>query len=264
MSVFDVYVKKVAGYVEEVRARGRQVREFDSPAAVSELVEGLPVQVGPGASSGIILRGDTFVELGNPDAGSCAFLLWTDNPSLIRDGKITLIGPDIQETPGASLPFGQVLMVGGKDLGKEEHSALEGSQYISDQVEGYMIKSTPERMWSRVGKDAAAKGFDFHTLGKALMTIFKSDVPKVQAMEVIFVTSSKEDVQRLDDIAQQVRKIDKDIVRETWLARGYDVLECTLGWDCDSCADKPVCDEIREVITVRKKKARNTPKLAKS
>lgn len=264
MSVFDVYVKKVAGYVEEVRARGRQVREFDSPAAVSELVEGLPVRVGPRASSGIILRGDTFVELGNPDAGSCAFLLWTDNPSLIRDGKITLIGPDIQETPGASLPFGQILMVGGKELGKEEHSALEGSQYISDQVEGYMIKSTPERMWSRVGKDAAAKGFDFCTLGKALMTIFKSDVPKVQAMEVIFVTSSKEDVQRLDDIAQQVRKIDKDIVRETWLARGYDVLECTLGWDCDSCADKPVCDEIREVITVRKKKARKTPKVAKS
>ena len=264
MSVFDAYVKKVAGYVEEVRRKGGQFREFDSPAAVSELVEGLPVRVGPGASPGIILRGDTFVELGNPDAGSCAFLLWTDNPSLIRDGKITLIGPDIQETPGASLPFGQVLMVGGKELGKEEHSALEGSQYISDQVEGYMIKSTPERMWSRVGKDAAAKGFDFHTLGKALMTIFKSDVPKVQAMEVIFVTSSKEDVQRLDDIAQQVRKIDKDIVRETWLARGYDVLECTLGWDCDSCTDKPVCDEIKEVITVRKKKARKTPKVAKS
>jgi len=264
VSVFDVYVKKVAGYVEEVRRKGGQFREFDSPTSVSELVEGLPVQVGPGASSGVILRGDTFVELGSPDAGSCAFLLWTDNPSLIRDGRITLIGPDIQETPGASLPFGQVLMVGGKDLGKEEHSALEQSQYISAQLEGYMIRSTPERMWSRVGKDVAAKGFDFCTLGKALMTIFKSDVPKVQAMEVIFVTSSKEDVQRLDDIAQQVRKIYKDIVRETWLARGYDVLECTLGWDCDSCADKPVCDEIREVITVRKKKARKTPKVAKS
>ena len=264
MSIFDAYVKKVAGYVEEVRRKGGQFREFDSPTAVSELVEGLPVRVGPGASSGVILRGDTFVELGSPDAGSCAFLLWTDNPSLIRDGRITLIGPDIQETPGASLPFGQVLMVGGEDLGKEEHSALEQSQYISDQVEGYMIRSTPGRMWSRVGKDAAAKGFDFCTLGKALMAIFKSDVPKVQAMEVIFVTSSKEDVQCLDDIAQQVRKIDKDIVRETWLARGYDVLECTLGWDCDSCADKPVCDEIREVITVRKKKAKNTPKAAKS
>ena len=107
MSVFDVYVKKVAGYVEEVRIKGGQFREFNSPTSVSELVEGLPVRVGPGASSGVILRGDTFVELGSPDAGSCAFFLWTDNPSLIRDGRITIIGPDIQETPGASLPFGQ-------------------------------------------------------------------------------------------------------------------------------------------------------------
>ena len=257
-TIFDTYIRRVLEQVEEMRSEGGAVRELDCPTTIDGLLQGLPLRVGPDANPGIILRGDTFLELGSPDAGSCAFLLWTDNPSLIRDGKITLIGPDIQETPGASLPFGQVLMVAGKDLGKEEHSALEQSQYISDQVEGYMIRSTPERMWSRVGKDAAGKGFDFCTLGKALMAIFKSDVPKVQAMEVIFVTSSKEDVQRLDDIAQQVRKIDKDIVRETWLARGYDVLECTLGWDCESCADKPVCDEIREVITVRKKKARKT------
>jgi hypothetical protein len=73
-------------------------------------------------------------------------------------------------------------------------------------------------------------------------------------MEIIFVTSSKEDLQRLDEIAEQVKKISKDIIRETWLARGYDILECTLGWDCGSCPDKTVCDDIKEVVKVRKKK----------
>ena len=102
MSAFDVYLTKLAGYIEEMRGRGRQVREIDCPTAVSRLLAGLPVRVGRGASSGIILRSDTFVELGNPDAGSCAFVLWTDNPSLVRDGKITLIGPDIQESREAS------------------------------------------------------------------------------------------------------------------------------------------------------------------
>jgi len=255
MAIFDVYVKRLAEYVEEMRGKGRQVREIDCPTAVSKLVEGLPVRVGPQASSGLILRGDTFVELGNPEAGSCAFLLWTDKPSLIRDGKITLIGPDIQESPGASLPFGQVLMVGGVGLGKEEHAALEYNQYISDQIEGYMIKSVSQLMWSRVSKDAAGRGFCFETLGGALMAIFKSEVPKVQAVEIVFVTSSKEDLQPLDDIGAQVRKIAKDIVRENWKAKGIDLLECTLGWDCNSCPDKPVCDDIKELITVRKKKA---------
>lgn len=256
MAIFNAYVKKMAEYVEGMRGKGRQVREFDCPGDPGKLLEELPVRVGPEASSGIILRGDTFVELGNPDVGSCAFLLWTDNPSLVGDGKITLIGPNIQESEGASLPFGQVLMVGGAGLGREEHSALEQNQYIADQIEGYMLRSTSERMWGRVSKDAATKGFDFDTLGKALTAIFKTAVPKVQAMEAIFVTSDKEDVRQLDNIAEQVRKISKDITRETWLARGYDILECTLGWDCNTCSDKPVCDEIREVITVRKKKTR--------
>ena len=237
-----------------MRGEGKQVREFDCPGDHSRLLEGLPIRVGPEASSGIILRGDTFVELGSPDTSSCAFILWTENTSLVRDGHITLIGPNIQESEGASLPFAQVLIAGGAGLGEEEHSTLEQNQYIADQIEGYMLRSTPERMWGRVGKDAANKGFDFETLGKALMSIFKTEVPKVQAMEIVFVTSDKEDVQQLNNIAEQVRKISMDIVRETWLARGYDILECTLGWDCSTCADKAVCDEIREVITVRKKK----------
>jgi CO dehydrogenase/acetyl-CoA synthase beta subunit len=264
VAIFDGYLKKVADFVEEVRGSGRQVEHFDGSGEPGLLLQDLPVQVGPEAASGIILRGDTFAELGNPNAGSCGFPLWTDDPSLLRDGSITLVGPGVQESPGASLPFAQVLLVAGEDLGKPEHEALEQNQYIADKIEGYMIRSTPGRMWSRVSKDAAAKGFDFDTLGKALIAIFKSDMPKIQAMEVLFVTSDKEDVQKLDRIAEQVRKIGKEIVRETWLARGYDILECTLGVDCGSCSDKETCDEIREVVKIRGKKAKESTATARS
>lgn len=263
MALFDTYIKKLADYQQELRAKGRQVREIYCPAEVSELTEGLPVRVGSQDSGGIILRGDTFLELGNPDAGSCAFLMWTDKPPLIHDGKITLIGPDIPESPGASLPFGQVLMVGGAGLGEEEHALLEGNQFIADQIEGYMIKSVSQLMWSRVSRDAAGKGFNFETLGRALMAIFKSSVPKIEAIEVIFVTSSKEDLQLLDKISEQIREISYNITKETWKAKGYDI-ECTLGWDCRSCEYKPVCDEIREIVTVRKKKTKKTKTAADS
>jgi CO dehydrogenase/acetyl-CoA synthase beta subunit len=141
MALFDTYIQKLADYQQELQASGRQVRNTVCPTTISELKEGLPINIGPKASSGIILRGDTFVELGNPDNGSSAFMLWTDNTPLIRDGNITLIGSDIPESAGGSLPFGQVLMVGGADLSKEEHALLEANQYIADQIEGYMIKS---------------------------------------------------------------------------------------------------------------------------
>jgi CO dehydrogenase/acetyl-CoA synthase beta subunit len=264
MSVFNVYIRKVTEYIEAMQAGGKRVRIFNCAGSPEALLKGLPVGVGPGAGSGIVLRGDTFAELGSPEAGSCAFPLWTNNTSLVQDGRITLIGPDILESKGASLPFGQILIAAGKKLSEKQHSVLDESQYVSDQIEGYMVKSTPGRMWTRVSNNAAEKGFGFEALGKALIAIYKSHASQIEAMEVVFITSSKEDVSLLEEIAEQVKKISKDIVRETWLARGYDILECTLGWDCGSCPDKPVCDDIKTLITVRKKKLSKTKTIRKT
>lgn len=259
MSIFDAYIRKVAEYVEALRGSGRQVRVFHCSGDREKLLEGLPVKVGPGAGSGIVLRGDTFVEMGSPEAGSCAFPLWTNSTSLVEDCRITLVGPDITEARGASLPFGQIIIAAGEKLSEKQHSALDESQYISDQIEGYMVKSTPGRMWTRVSNKAAEKGFGFETLGKALMAIYRSRVPEVERTEVVFITSGKEDIRQLEEVAAQVRKIGKDIVREHWLARGYDILECTFGWDCNSCPDKTVCDDIKDLIKVRKKGTPGTP-----
>ena len=167
MSIYDAYIPKIAEYITDLRAKGRQIREFRCPSDVGQLLEGVPVRVGPGASQGIILRSDTFAEIGNPEAGSAAFLLWTDNPSLVNDGKITLIGPDIPESPDASLPFGQVLIVAGSGLTEKDHQTLEHTQFVADRIEGYMIRSVAQVIWSRVSKEAAAKGFCFESLGKS-------------------------------------------------------------------------------------------------
>jgi len=261
MSVFDAYIQKVAEYVEALRTKGLETKEFTCLEAPDRIKEGLPVRVGRNAHRGIILRSDTYLELGNPLAGSCAFVLWTEKPSLVSDGKVTLLGPDIPESAGGSLPFAQVLIVGGEELSDKDHESLVQHQYVSDRIEGYMIKSAPDRVWSRVSKDAAEKGFDFETLGKALMGIVKSEASRVQAMEIVFVTTSKEDVQGLANIAQQIRKISKDIVKENWKIRGYDI-ECAS--DCSSCGEKVVCDDIREVISVKKRKKREAKAVSPS
>jgi len=254
MAIYDAYLGKLTEYVDEMRRKGRQTRVMTCPTEVGELLKGLPVKVGAGSNPGIILRSDTFMEMGNPEAGSSAFLLWTDNSSLIQDGKITLIGPDIPESQGASLPFGQVLLLGGKDLDQGDHQKLEHIQFVADQIEGYMIRSVSQLIWSRVSNEAVEKGFRFETLGRALMAIFKTEMPKVESMEAIFVTSGQEDLPPLDDIGSQVRKIYRNLLSEDWKAKGFNVYECAYGWDCKVCPDQPVCDEIRDVIKVRKRR----------
>jgi len=254
MAIVDPYLTKLAAYTADLREKGRPIREIDCPSEVDRLLEGLPVKVGPGANPGIILRGDTFAEMGNPDAGSCAFLFWTDNPALVRDGRITLIGPDIPESPGASLPFGQVLIMAGTQLTEKDHQTLEHTQFVADRIEGYMIRSTSQLIWSRVSREAAQRGFRFETLGRALMAIFKQEVPKVETMEALFVTSSREDLGPLEDIGAQVGKIYKSLLAADWKTRGFDVYVCSYGGDCRTCPDEPVCDEIKEVIKIRKQK----------
>lgn len=254
MSIYDAYIPKIAEYAADLQAKGRQTREFRCSSDVGQLLKGLPVRVGPGASPGIILRSDTFVEIGNPEVGSAAFLLWTDNPSLVHDGKVTLIGPDIPESPGASLPFGQVLIVAGSGLTEKDHQTLEHTQFVADRIEGYMIRSVPQLIWSRIHKEVASRGFCFETLGRALLSIFKTDVPKVQAMEILFVTSGKDDLEPLSAVSAQVNKIFKSMLKDEWKSKGFDIYVCSSGYDCKSCPDQPVCDDIKEVIKVRKNK----------
>ena len=245
MSKYDEYIKKVDQYLQE-----RQVREIKCPPSVEELKEDLPVQVGTGSNPGIILRSDTFAELGNPAEGSSGFIVWTEDTSLVHDGRIALIGPDIPDLEGASVPFGQVVILGGKGLNTELQEKIEEYQHISDHLEGYMVRSSSQSIWGRVSKDSVAKGFSMETLGKALMINMKSNVPEIEAMEVVFVTSNKDDVKQLGEIATEVDDIRKVIIKEVWKERGYD-LDCDL--DCSSCESKVTCDDIRDIIRTKDK-----------
>lgn len=245
MSVYDDHIKQIFDYLQE-----RPKQEFDCPTSVHELRKGLPVQLGPGANSGIVLRSDTYAELGNPADGSTGFVIWTEDVSSVRDGRITLVGPDITQAEGSCLPFGQVLIMAGKHLNNEIQERIEEYQHISDSLEGYMVRTSSQNIWGRVSKDAVAKGFSLETLGRALMVAIKANVGEVEAMEVVFVTSTKKDIDQLDKIAAEVTDIRKSIIKAVWKERGYD-LDCAV--DCDSCDSKATCDDIRDMLLARKR-----------
>ena len=248
MTVFDLYVGKVAAYVEGLRAKGRQIRTFQAPWPAARLSQKLPVRVGPGATPGIIVRGDTSVELGNPEVGSASLFLLTDVPATLNDGRITLIGPDIPESASASLPFGQVLLLGGAQLADQDAEALQPVQFVGDQIEGYMMRGVSQRIWSRISKEAVAKGMCFNLLGQALMAVCRSASHKLESMEIIFVTSGKEDLDPLDGWSGQVQKIAREIIKENWRIKGYDI-DCAS--NCGTCQDQVVCGEIKEVLRER-------------
>jgi CO dehydrogenase/acetyl-CoA synthase beta subunit len=253
--LLKIYIQKVRAYIQQLSEEGRQVRVYDasSIAETNQVADLLPTQIEDSQLRNvIILREDAFVDLGSPEIGSCASVLWTNNSDLIQNGRITVIGPDIQEAAGQSLPFGQVLMVSGRELLDSDHESMNDLQgIISDRIEGYMVRYMFQNMWCRVSKGLARKGFSFEVLGKAIMTISKSNNTKIEAIEIAFVTSSRDDVKLLSDIAKQVDNINNQIISEKWKTRGYSV-DCSL--DCDFCVDKSVCDDIRQAFMDKREK----------
>jgi CO dehydrogenase/acetyl-CoA synthase beta subunit len=253
MGIFDEHIGLVDGYLERLRGEGRQAREFPPEAGQADPSAPSPFRVGPGAGTGLVLKSDTFVELGSPTAGSCAFALYTGDSSLVRDGRIRLVGPDIQESASGTLSFGQVILAAGRELDERDYRPLAESQYVGDRIEGFMVKSTPGRIWCRVSNDIARRGFDFGVLGKALIGIVKDQVPGAEAVDVLFVTSGREDVLRLGEIEARVGEVAREIKRRVWKEKGIDIDDCPLGGHCGSCKDKEVCDEVRKMTQGRKR-----------
>lgn len=243
--IFDPYIQKTFQFIEESARAEAQISVSDLPGVENASDERLAAFVRHDDSPNIILREDTFLELGSTAAGSCAFVLPTDKPAMIHDGRITLIGQDIPESSGLSLPFAQVLLVAGERIHEDDIESIREVQFIDGKIDGFMARSLFENMWCRVGRAAARKGFCFEILGRIILNHARQSHEKIQAVEVVFLTSGKDDLRFFNRINDQVRKINKEFRKEQWRIKGYNI-EC--GLDCGSCADKSACDDIRAVL----------------
>lgn len=216
-------------------------RPVDSPSASA------PENRKPGKGGSIVLRADTFLELGSPADGSCEMMLYTDCPELLQDGRVVLIGPDVGETAAACLPFARVILFGGERVTESDYARLRQSLNVSGQIEGYMEKSSPENIWCRISRQAFQNGLRFETLGSVLIHRIRSELPTIQAAEVLFVTSGWEDVVELDRVARPAREAARGISERIWKSRGIDLRGCVLGGECGLCKDKAACDSIRMI-----------------
>jgi CO dehydrogenase/acetyl-CoA synthase beta subunit len=191
----------------------------------------------------VILSEDTGLELGNPGMASRSLLLW-DSGDSVRDGRITLVGPDFPAAASSSLPYAQVLMVGG-DFSDEYdcYRDLRDATY-NVRLRGFMTRVFPGRqsIWCRVSKDALAGGFSAQVLGSSLIQSLKK-LDFVRSVEVLFVTSSREDVEELSGPADKVLDIVETLIKM------YE----EMNFDCEECEYVEVCDEVVELRQIRER-----------
>jgi CO dehydrogenase/acetyl-CoA synthase beta subunit len=139
------------------------------------------------------------------------------------------------------LPFAQILLIASSGLRDEDYRKLNSFQYELE-LAGYMIKAVPSSLslWSRVSKESAARGFSFGILGKAITEKYRSAF-SIASMEIVFVTTSGEDVGELEDLRRKITRI---------LSAMNKMIEET-SFDCSTCEYLDVCGDIRKLGALR-------------
>ncbi|MFH1149388.1 MAG: hypothetical protein V1748_02825 [Actinomycetota bacterium] len=236
MGLFDEQIKQIRGFVDELSGEGRLRtlgrREVPWPRAYS-----------------LVLQEDTGLELGNPSGASLSILAWGE-PSEISEGRVSLVGPDVAEAGGGSIPFGQVVLVGG-EFDNEYDSFRDIRDAVYDtHLDGFSVRTLPSRqtVWCRVSTEARDGGFSLADLGAALIEELKTVEP-VSCAEVLFVTSGRDDVERLAEPARGAQRVIEAMMKMYQEAN----------FDCETCEYKEVCDSVMDLKKIRDRLAGTIP-----
>lgn len=235
MKIFDETIAEVNSFLKEKKTI---LRTFECDSIPSWHGE---------RKRDVILKKDIALELGNPQSLSASYHLISDKSSAVHDGRITIIGPDFSECKETSIPFGKIVIAYIKDLNEENfydrYQMIDLARY-DPNLEGYMMRGVSQNLqeWSRISKKAVGTGFNLKILGKEMLELYKT-LSFIESVEIIFITSSSEDVQR-------VKKTGEESYRYVMAMRKM-IEEIDL--NCGDCGFIDICGDAGELRSMRKK-----------
>jgi len=156
----------------------------------------IPINFGPAFEGETIRKGDTYVEFGG--GRTTAFeLVKMVGPDELVDGKVEVIGPEIDTVPeGSKLPLGIIVKIYGRKMQEDFEGVLERRiHYFINYGEGIWHVAQRDLCWVRISKDARAKGFLLRHLGELLLAKFKQEFPSIVDRVQVTILTDEQAVQ---------------------------------------------------------------------
>ncbi|MFH1486671.1 MAG: acetyl-CoA decarbonylase/synthase complex subunit alpha/beta [Chloroflexota bacterium] len=145
----------------------------------------IPVAYGPAFEGEVIRRDNLRVEFGGK-GGMCFEWLSMKDMDEVEDGKITVVGPDLDTAPeGSKMPPGIMVEVAGRKMQRDFEPVLERQiHHFTNGAEGVQHMGQRDITWIRIGKNAVNKGFRLRHIGDILYAKLHEDfsaiVDKIQ------------------------------------------------------------------------------------
>ncbi len=199
----------------------------------------IPVPYGAGFEGERVRKENLYVEFGGKY--STAFELLRARPmDEVEDGKIELIGPDLdQAEEGGAMPLAVLVDVAGRNLKADFEPVLERRiHHFISCINGVMHIGQRDIPWVRLSKEAYEKGFRLKHYGEVLVAKFKDDFGAiVDKVQVKLVT----DQAQVDQLLKEAREIYRQRDERVMGMKDEDVdtfYSCIL---CQSYAPNHVC-----------------------
>jgi CO dehydrogenase/acetyl-CoA synthase beta subunit len=236
MGLFDKHMEAILFHLREMGAKGK----------VTDSIQQDAVDWPMAGDRDLVLGVDTAVELGHPKEGSTAVIVWANEPTSLKNRRISIIGPDLPALVGNRVPFGKMVLLGGEafneDNSYERYRQLENVRYDM-RLKGYMMRGVSQygMEWSRVSHEAIKAGFSLAVLGEVLAERFLA-FKFIQSVEVVFITSGLKDMQPFVPIADSALRI----------ISAMNKMIQDVSFDCESCEYNDVCTDVQELRAMRK------------
>ena len=185
------------------------VKEFDYKKIVPRCIEvrgvkvkvskiPIPVLYGAAFEGERVRREQLYCEFGGKSSQAFELIVSKD-ASEIEDGKIELIGPDMDQLPQGkkTLPLGIVVEVAGRKMQKEFEPILERQLHrFFNYCMGVMHIGQRDINWIRISKDTYAKGLRLKHLGIVLHAMIHEEFGAIADKVQVKLYTQEEDVQR--------------------------------------------------------------------
>lgn len=158
------------------------------------MLDGIPVDVSLAHAGERIRKNDIYVELGGPDAEKKFELVKVRHGDQVKDGAITIMGPDIAGMePAKTYPLGILIEVAGPALETDFEGVIERRIHeYANYIEGLMHLNQRYDVWVRLSRKSFNKGFNsLAFVGKVLERFLKNEFPIVELMQITFYTDAE-------------------------------------------------------------------------
>lgn len=199
----------------------------------------VPITIGPAFEGETIRKADAYVEFGGGRTTAFELVQMVDGDH-IEDGKITVVGPEIDDVEeGSKLPLGIVVKIFGRKMQKDFESVLERRvHYFVNYGEGLWHVAQRDLAWIRISKDAKEKGFKIKHFGEILIAKYKSEFPAIVDRVEVTLYTDKEQVDEQIKVARAAYAERDERLRGLTDESVEEFYSCTL---CQSFAPNHVC-----------------------